>query len=437
MQDHALLAAFLDLVEGRGHHGAGLQAGHVDLVGAQADRGAGAVVGDRAAAEHDDVAGDVHGMALTCGLEEGSVDVDAVELVALGRQHGALVGAERDEHRVVALAQQVLGLCDALAAAQLDAGRALGVARAGAGGLQDVGNLVVERLVGHAVGGDAVAQLAAGLLIGLEDGHGVALAGQVVGGGEARGAGAHNGDLLAGQRVVAHVLLPRAGLVGRGGALLLADGDGLVDLAVFAVGLAGVGAHAAERLGEGHALVDDARCVVVVAQADGAQVLGHIDMRGAGGAAGHDVVLAGLIGVVVPQHVDDRAGRADLDAGAAETAARVDQGHVAVGADADALLGALVVEHLDAAHLAAGAHAAAAADAAGEHVRDQRIGLVGGHRAALEAPALRRHAHELVHGLQLADAELGAARAVGRVGREDQLHGHLAHAVGLGRVDLL
>ena len=57
----------------------------------------------------------------------------------------------------------------------------------------------VQLLFFHLEVGDAVAQQAADLVVALVHGHGVAHAGQLLGGGEPGGAGADDGDRLAGQ----------------------------------------------------------------------------------------------------------------------------------------------------------------------------------------------------------------------------------------------
>ncbi len=58
-----------------------------------------------------------------------------------------------------------LDVVQALAAARLDAGLLVRALRS----LRDSRNLVIEDLVGQSVGGNAVAELAAGVLLGLED----------------------------------------------------------------------------------------------------------------------------------------------------------------------------------------------------------------------------------------------------------------------------
>ncbi len=101
----------------------------------------------------------------------------------------------------------------------------------------------------------------------------------------------------------------------------------------------------------------------------------------------------------------------------------------------DAVLIALVVQDTDAADVAAGTHAAAAADATGEEVVDQRVLRVVGDGAGLHAPTSRGDTHVLVHGLELADTELGAAGAIRWMGGQDKLHGHatnLVRSIGVG-----
>ena len=102
-------------------------------------------------------------------------------------------------------------------------------------------------------------------------------------------------------------------------------------------------ADVAQALGEGDLLADDRGGAGVLAVADVTQVARDVHVGGAAGAAGHHVVGVGLGLVKHVEGVHDGAGGAHLDAGAAEAAAGLLQAHGAVGADADALLGVLVV----------------------------------------------------------------------------------------------
>ena len=154
-------------------------------------------------------------------------------------------------------------------------------------------------------------------------------------------------------------------------------------------------------------------------------------MSGTARATGDHVIGIGLVLVKHIKRVDDRARGAHLDAGTAKTASGLLQAHAAVRTNANAVLGALVVQDAGAPQLTAGAHTATAPDAAGEHMGDQRVRFVRGDRTALGAPARRRNSQVLIHRLQLALAVLGAAGAIGGMRGQDQFHRQLAHALGL------
>ena len=243
------------------------------------------------------------------------------------------MGAHAHEHGVEALPQKGARVGHALAAAQLDTG--LGVVALG--DLQDRGDLGVHGGVGQAVGGDAVAHLAADLLVGLEDHDLVALLGAVESGREARGAGADDGDLLAGQGLVAHVGPPLARVSDGGGALETADRQrGAVELVALAGALAVVDADVAQALGERNLLADHGGGAGELALANEPQVARDVDVGRAALAARHDVVGVGFALVEHVQRVHNGARGAHLDARPAEAAARLLQAHVSVGADADA-----------------------------------------------------------------------------------------------------
>ena len=116
-------------------------------------------------------------------------EVHAEQVAAGDRQVARHRGAGGDHDGVVARPQVVPG--DVLA--DLDAG-----AEAGALGLH-LREPQLEVLLLHLEVGDAVAQQAADAVVALEDGDGVAGAGQLLRGGEAGGAGADDGDGLAGE----------------------------------------------------------------------------------------------------------------------------------------------------------------------------------------------------------------------------------------------
>ena len=169
---------------------------------------------------------------------------------------------------------------------------------------------------GQPIGRDAVQDHAARQFQGLEDGHLVAVEGQIVGGAEAGGATAHDGYLLAGggSRDLARLRAVTVELVRRE-ALQLADGYRLaVHLRPAASALAGTGAHAAYDAGQRQALLDDPDGLGVVTSGNGRDVRGYVDPRRAG------IVAGGLaVGVVVRQQLVQslpaqfRQGRVERD----------------------------------------------------------------------------------------------------------------------------
>ena len=361
VEDDALFGAFLDLILGGGHLLRVFEAGDVDVLRAESESRSRAVVGDRAAAEDHDVLADRHRITHSGGPQEGRVDVNVLEVVAGDRQLGAEVGADADQHRVIAAVQQLRGSGRCGIRPDLDAG------------VVNHLELLVQHLVGHPVDRDAVAALTAELRQLLEHGDRVALAGKVQGGRQARRSAADDGGLLAGGRVLADAGFPFAGVVDAGSSLQLADGDGRAQLLVLALGLAGMGADAAEDLREGHALADDRGGLFILAVLDIADKSGDVDVGRAGGAAGHDVVGLGALLLHDLDLIDDGAGGTDLDAGPAEAAAGLFEALPVGDAGADAGVGLDVVQHLDPAQILAGPDAAAAADAAGEQVGDQGV----------------------------------------------------------------
>ena len=338
------------------------------------------------------------------------------------------MGAHRHQHGIKALRQKRLGFGDALATAQLNA--RLGIVTLG--DLQNRRDLGVNRGVGQTICRNTVAHLAADLLIGLEHHNLVALLSAIERGGQTSGAGAHNGNHLAAQRLMAHVGLPVACIAHGSGALKATDRNRrAVELVALTGILAVVHANVTQALGERNLLAHHRGGAGVLAVADVTQVARNIHVSGAARATGSHVIGIRLVLIEHIERVDDRARRAHLDAGPAKTTTRLLQAHAAVGANANAVLGTLVVQDTGAAQLAAGAHAAAAANAAGEHVGDQRVRFVRGDRTALGAPARRRNSQVLIHRLQLALAVLGTAGAIGGMRGQDQFHRQLAHALGL------
>ncbi len=114
----------------------------------------------------------------------------------------------------------------------------------------------------------------------------MALARQVVGGGQAGRAGADHGHLLAAGRAGLDAGLPDAVVVVHGVALEHADGYGLVNSAAGAGAFAGMGADVGAHRGEGDALAHHRHRLAGVALADGADVAGGVHPRRTALAAG-------------------------------------------------------------------------------------------------------------------------------------------------------
>ena len=148
-------------------------------------------------------------------------------------------------------------------------------------------DVAVNGGVGQAVLGDAPAGHAARLILGLEDGDPMALAGQVEGGGESRRTGADDGDPVAGGRAWAadDGAHPIRGHLVQEVALEPADGDGVALVAGGATRLALVGADPAADRREGIGLVKQAHPPLVVPITHGGDIVGDGHVGGAGGDA--------------------------------------------------------------------------------------------------------------------------------------------------------
>ena len=263
----------------------------------------------------------------------------------------------------------------------------------------------------------------------------MALVRQIVGCSQTCRTSADDCGLFAGSRILSYSLLPLTCIIDTGSSLELADRDGGAQLLMFALGFAGVSTDTAKDLGERHALADDRGGLFVFAVLDMADESRNIDVGRASGAAGNDIV--GLLAVLLHDlHlIHDRAGGTYLDTRSAEAAAGFLQ-RLAVGnACTDARICLNVIENLYASQILTCPDTASAADAACEQMLNERVGIVVGHTARFFAPALRAHAHVLIHGLKLALSVLGAAGAVSRMCCQDQFHRHSAHLVGLRSVD--
>ena len=161
-------------------------------------------------------------------------------------------------------------------------------------------HLALGEVVYGFVAGQAVFVQAARLGLRIEDHHIVAQPRESVRTGQARRAGAHHGDALAGRRGAGEHLRLRAGhqrvyCV----ALQAANGDGRVGLGVAHAGLfaqhlggADPGAHAAQRVG----FQNRACRTPQIAVGNALDEAGHVDVGGAGGLAGRIKAVQAALG---------------------------------------------------------------------------------------------------------------------------------------------
>ena len=156
------------------------------MAGAVAQGGAADVHGRVARADHHQPAAQVVDVGVL-QIIDGEVHVAQAlpfDVQGIGPPH-----AGADEDRLVAVAEKVL---DAQRLAHVGVGADLDVLQAQVPVLE-----IVQHRLGQPEFGDAVAQHAADLVVTLEDGHVVAVAGQDDGDGQARGARADDGGLFA------------------------------------------------------------------------------------------------------------------------------------------------------------------------------------------------------------------------------------------------
>ena len=268
-----------------------------DLGGAQPDGAAGHIHGHVAAADDRHVlAGEVRHLVVADAAQQLHGGHDARTVLTLDAGLLVGVGADGDIYAVVFLLELVEG--DILA--HLDPGMYLDAQG------QDGVDLGVQLLPGETVAGDAVAHHATQLALLLVDGDLVAHVGQVVGGGEATGAAAHDGDGLAGGRRLfglGHV----PGVV-HGVALESADVQSVVHHVPAAAGLAGMLADVGAGNGEGVVLADEPHSVGAAAFAHQGNVAGNVHASGTQGHTGHRVfqspqaaVVENVLLIVVPE----------------------------------------------------------------------------------------------------------------------------------------
>ena len=152
VQGDALGPGLFDFEVVGGHLFAALQADLVDRRGVEAARRARRVDGDVAAADHQHAfAGHVDGFAELDGAQELERGLHAGELLARHAQTHGLVGARRHKDGVEAVVLETRDVVDPRGGRDLDTDRG------------DVGDVVVDHVVGQPVCGDAEAQHAAGL----------------------------------------------------------------------------------------------------------------------------------------------------------------------------------------------------------------------------------------------------------------------------------
>ena len=244
---------------------------HGDLLRPEAAGGARRVEGGGAVADHGDVVGEPHLAALAHlaqhveGLDRG--------IAARDRRARALPGAHAEDDGVEAGVEQTLD------GDLVPEGRVVDEACAG---VPQRLQLCLEYLLRQAELGDAVAQRAAGLVVGVVDGDLVARLGEVPGGGETGRTGADHGDAPAAR----HAGDERRRAVVGGRPVQGADGDRFVDLATPALGLAGPRADAPQDAREGQVAAQDPRRRGRVTLFERRHVGGDVDVRRAGVRAG-------------------------------------------------------------------------------------------------------------------------------------------------------
>lgn len=108
-------------------------------------------------------------------------------------------------------------------------------------------------------------------------------------------------------------------------------------------------ANVAQALGERNLLAHHRGSASVFTVANVTQVARDIHMGGTARATGDHVIDIELVLIEHIERVDDRARGAHFDTGAAKTASGLLQAHAAVGTNANAVLGALVVQDASAA----------------------------------------------------------------------------------------
>ena len=273
-QLHALGDRELDLSRAGRHVAALLQRGQVDVRRTLAQGGQRDVDGDVAATDDDDPRPDAHGSSAARGAQEVDAAEHEGEVGSFDGKQASLLRSEPEEDRIVPLAK----LPDARDRGAGEDPHAQG---------PDLVDLLLEEVGRVAVGGDAVAQHSAGVLLRLVDLDVVPEGAEVVGRGEARWPGADDADPLPRRR---SDLGPRVAAIGEAvlGRLGLQrpDEDGTVMAAANTGGLARRGADEAAGQGQRVVAPDDLDGGAMVAPTEVRDEGRDVDVGRAGTMAG-------------------------------------------------------------------------------------------------------------------------------------------------------
>ena len=294
---NALFTCLCDLSLVGGHLRLAAAVDDIGLVSAEAHSAAADVHCDVAAAD-DRALFAYFGVLVEIDLaHEINAAVNALQSLAGNTERGGLLCADAEEEALVALSAQLVErdiLADLNAASELNAHLAQNV------------DLGVHNVLFKAEAGDAGGEHAAGDLILLEHGHGVAHVGKIICAAQTGRAAADDGDLLIIALAGLTVSAQRGNIARFGMQLLLGDelldlvdSDGIVDSAAGACILAAAVADTAADGGEGVILLDELERVKIAALCGHLDVALDCDMRGAGGLAGRRAAVIAVYHVVV------------------------------------------------------------------------------------------------------------------------------------------
>ena len=279
MQRHALGDGRLDLVRAGRHFAALFEADHVDVLCPLAQGGQRHVDGDVATADDNDTRADLDCFATAHIAQE----VDATQNTGLVHP---LDGDETRELCAEAKKHCVIVLAEGIETIHLGAGMNGNIQRL------DLFKFLVEQLGWQAIGGNAIAQHAAGFVLCLEDFDGMAEDTQVISGREAGGAGADDTDPLAGGwcQLGARVAAFSQAMLGRHG-LHRSDENRTVVAATHADRLAGRRADQTTSQRQGIVTGDDFDRLGVITVADMSHETRDVDIGRTGAVAGGSITL--------------------------------------------------------------------------------------------------------------------------------------------------